>query len=176
MVISMKTARIRRKEEKKVELNNEEYSIKSMVKIIIIISILFCLFYFITTLIVKPNEKAESEVSLNENEILVSQLLNRQKDEYYVLAYKNSLYKNKGYMEVYNLYINQYLQKDEFLPFFYIDLDNALNKKHYSEDSNITNDLLELKLNDEVLFKIKDGKIEKTYEGKDKIIEKLSKL
>ena len=79
-------------------------------------------------------------------------------------------------MEVYNLYINQYLQKDEFLPFFYIDLDNALNKKHYSEDSNITNDLLELKLNDEVLFKIKDGKIEKTYEGKDKIIEKLSKL
>ena len=57
-----------------------------------------------------------------------------------------------------------------------IELDNALNKKYYSEDSNITNDLLELKLNDEVLFKIKDGKIEKTYEGKDKIIEKLSKL
>ena len=52
----MKTARIRKKEEKKVETINEEYSIKSMVKIIIIISIIFCLFYLVTLFIVKPNE------------------------------------------------------------------------------------------------------------------------
>lgn len=172
----MKTARIRKKEEKKVEIHNEEYSIKSMAKIIIIISVIFCLFYFVTTLIVKPTEKNESEITLSENEILVSQLLNRKNEEYYVLAHKQSLYKKSGYMDVYNLYIKEYLQKEEILPFYYINLDNALNKKYYGEEMNITNDLTELKLNDEVLFKIKTGKIEKTYEGKDKIIDKLSRL
>ena len=33
-----------------------------------------------------------------------------------------------------------------------------------------------MKLNDDVLFRIKDGKISKTYIGKDKIIDKLSTL
>ena len=172
----MKTARIRKKEEKKVEIHNEEYSIKSMAKIIIIISVVFCLFYFITTLIVKPVETNESEITLSENEILVSQLLSRKDDEYFVLAHKQSLYKNSGYMDVYNLYIKEYLQKEEILPFYYINLDNALNKKHFSEEMNITSDVAELKLNNEVLFKIKDGQIEKTYEGKEKIIDKLSRL
>lgn len=172
----MKTARIRKKEEKKVEIQNEEYSIKSMAKIIIIISVVFCLFYFITTLIVKPAQTNEGKINLSDNEILVSQLLNRKDDEYYVLAHKQSLYKNSGYMDVYNLYIKEYLQKQETLSFYYINLDNALNKKYYSEEINITNNLDELKLNDEVLFKINKGKIEKTYEGKEKIIDKLSRL
>jgi len=176
MVIFMKTARLRKKEEKKVETNNEQYSIKSMAKIIIIISVVFCLFYFITTLIVKPAEKTENEIALNENEILVNQLLNKKDTEYYVLAYKQTLYNNSGYLDVYNLYINEYLTKEETLPFYYIDLDNGLNKQYYSDEMNITTDLTKLKLNNEVLFKIKDGKIEKTYEGKDKIIDKLSRL
>lgn len=172
----MKTARIRKKEEKKIETHNEEYSIKSMVKITIIISVIFCLFYFITTLIAKPVENKESQVSLNENEILVNQLFNRKDDEYYVLVHKNSLYKNSGYMDIYNLYIEEYLQQEEKLSFYYIDLDNALNKQYYGDNLNITTDLTKLKLNDEVLFKIKNGKIEKTYEGKDNIIDKLSRL
>lgn len=172
----MKTARIRKKEEKKIETPNEEYSIKSMFKIIIIISIIFSLFYFVTALLVKPVEKNDSEVSLNENEILVNQLFNRKDEEYYVLVHKNSLYKNSGYIDVYNLYVDEYLKQEENLSFYYIDLDNALNKQYYGEELNITTDLTKLKLNDEVLFKIKDGKIEKTYEGKDKIIDKLSRL
>ena len=174
----MKTARIRKKEEKKVETINEEYSIKSMVKIIIIISVIFCLFYLITTFLVKPVEKNENtnDVSLNENEIIVSQLLNRKENEYYVLAHKNSLYENSGYMEVYNLYIDKYLKEENVLSFYYINLDNAINKNYYSDKMNITDNIDELKLSNEVLFKIKDGKIEKTYEGKDNIIEKLSRL
>ena len=67
-------------------------------------------------------------------------------------------------------------QKDSSLPFYYIDLDDGLNKKYLSEKMNITNEMKNLKLSDEVLFKIKEGKIEKTYIGNEEIIDKLSRL
>lgn len=179
----MKAAKIRKSKEKKVEMVNEGYSIKSMVKIIISILVIFGIFYGITVLIVEDKEVPElkQESVLDSSKITVGQLLSRKEKEYYVLAHKESLYETSGYVEssyldIYELYIREYINKEDSLEFYYIDLDNALNKKFYSEKLNITEELEELSLNDEVLFKIKNGKIEKTYVGKDKIISKLSKI
>lgn len=179
----MKAAKIRKSKEKKVEMVNEGYSIKSMVKIIISILAIFGIFYGITVLIVEDKEVPElkQESVLDSSKITVGQLLSRKEKEYYVLAHKESLYETSGYVEssyldIYELYIREYINKEDSLEFYYIDLDNALNKKFYSEKLNITEELEELSLNDEVLFKIKNGKIEKTYVGKDKIISKLSKI
>lgn len=179
----MKAAKIRKSKEEKVEMVNEGYSIKSMVKIIISILVIFGIFYGITVLIVEDKEVPElkQESVLDSSKITVGQLLSRKEKEYYVLAHKESLYETSGYVEssyldIYELYIREYINKEDSLEFYYIDLDNALNKKFYSEKLNITEELEELSLNDEVLFKIKNGKIEKTYVGKDKIISKLSKI
>lgn len=177
----MKIAKIRKKEEKKKESVIQEYSLKGMIKIVAILLIIFVVFYFITTLLVKPSEDSSNgAVVVDSSKITISQLLNRSEEEYYVIATKKSLYESSyidtNYIEMYNNYINKYKQQENSLSFYYIDLDDALNKKYLSKDLNITNQISEIKLNDEVLFKIKDGKIEKTYVGKNKIIDKLSRL
>jgi len=178
----MKIAKIRKKEEKKKESVTQEYSLRGMIKILAILLIIFGILFFITILLVKPSEDKNNggNVVVDSSKITISQLLNRNEEEYYVIATKKSLYESSyidtNYIDMYNNYINKYKQEENSLSFYYIDLDDALNKKYLSDKLNIKNEISEIKLNDEVLFKIKNGKIEKTYVGKDEIIDKLSRL
>jgi hypothetical protein len=182
MVIEMKVAKIKKKEIKEEVSSVEEYSLAKMFKIIVILLLLFALFYFITTVVVKNRTQTETNTPtvVDSSKITLSQLLSRKEDEYYVIATKPSLYGNSyvstDYINFYNDYINKYKQKEESLSFYYVDLDSALNKNYFGEELNIADDISKLKLNDEVLFKIKNKKIEKTYVGKDKILDKLSRL
>lgn len=175
-------AKIKKQKEKNTVNTTETYSIKSMIKIIFILLVVFGAFYFITTLLVKEkNDDIDNSVPvIDSTKITMSQILNRTEKEYYVIATKASLYESSyvetNYINFYNNYINQYKQEENALSFYYVDLDNALNKKYFGNELNITNDIAELKLNDEVLFKISDGKIEKSYVGKEKILDKLSRL
>lgn len=180
--MKVKTARIRKKDKKETKVIEQGYSLKSLITIIIVISFTFCVFYLITPIFIKPSlENEEVPSVIDESQITLNQLLNRREAEYYVLATKDSLYSGLGYINVnyndlYNSYINKYLEQDNSLKFYYVDLDNALNKKFISEELNISDNINELKINDEILFKIKDGIIEKTYVGNDEIIDKLSRL
>ena len=163
----------------KKDQNIEDYSIKKFIKILSFLIIIFLGFYFVTTIFIdKEHEnenKNQGEAVVDSSKIVLGQLLTREEQEYYVIATKPSLYKT-SYVQIYNKYINNYKQKENSIKFYYIDLDNALNNKYMSDKLNITNEILKLKLNDEVLFKINSGQIEKTYVGKEKILEKLSKL
>ena len=179
----MKVAKKKKiKEKKKKELVQEEYSIKQVIITVLIVCAIFVLFYFITTIFVKPNNNLNNTHTETEtNKITMGQLLNRKQNEYYVLATKKSLYKeiysDMDYQGLYNSYIENYESKEDALNIYYVDLDDALNKNFYDSDKlNITDDLSKLVVNDEVLFKIKDGKIEKTYVGSEKILDKLSRL
>lgn len=178
----MKIAKLRkREEEKKVDMS-ESYSMKSMIKILFVLLLVFGVFYLITFFVVSAPEPEDnnSVVVLDSTKITLSQLLNRKESDYYVIATKASLYQSSyvetNYVEFYNNYINEYKQKENSLAFYYVDLDDALNKKYLSEELNITDEISELKLNDETLFKITNGKIEKTYVGKDEILDLLSNL
>lgn len=182
MVIEMKVAKIKSKKTTKNIETKEEYSIKNMFKIVLIILIVFGVFYFITTLLIdrRKVEDSNSQAVIDSSKITLSQILNRVDEEYYVIATRKSLYESSyvetNYIQLYNNYINKYKQKENAYPVYYVDLDNALNKKYIGEEMNITNEISELVLNDEVLFKIKSGKIEKTYIGKEEILDKLSRL
>lgn len=177
----MKAAKLRKNTKKQEEINNvEQYSIKNMIIIVFIISIIFLLFYFITTFLVKPviiDSTNNSIEQIDSTKITLGNLLNRNNKEYYVLCTKPSLYKeNFNYNEIYNNYINDYSKKENSLNFYSVDLDDALNKSYLSDKINISEDLTNLKVNDEVLFKIKDKKIESYYVGNSEIIKVLSKL
>ena len=180
--MEMKVAKIRKKEkENKVE-TTESYSVKKMLKILFVLLLVFGVFYIITLILVKQDssDNDNTPAVIDSTKITMSQLLNRKEDEYYVIATKASLYESSyvetNYIEFYNNYINEYKQAEESLAFYYIDLDSALNKQYFGEELNITSEISKLQINDEVLFKISDGKIEKTYVGRDKIIDKLSRL
>ena len=177
----MKAAKLRKNTKKQESIENiEQYSLKSMIVIVAIIAGIFLLFYFITTFLVKPviqNNLNNTSTEINSTKITLNNLLNRSDDEYYVLCTKQSLYnENLDYNVIYNNYINDYSKKDESLKFYTVDLDDAFNKNYLSNEINVSNDLNELKLNDEVLFKIKDKKIEFYYVGNSEIIKELSDL
>ena len=154
--------------------------LKKMIMIVVILVVLFFVFYFITTLVINPseNENQTNEITeIDKTKITINHLLDRNESEYYVLATMESMYPHEiNYKEIYNKYINDYTSKDNALKFYSVDLDDALNKSYLGEKMNITNKLVDLKINDEVLFKIKNGKIENYYVGNSKIVDFLSNL
>ena len=180
----MKKAKIiktNKKQEKIVE--QDTYSLKNLIRIIIVLVIILGIFYLITTLVVdavKQDNINNTVTQIDSTKITLNNLLNRNEEEYYVLATKESLYNNINsqikYSELYNNYISEYASLEDALPFYAVDLDDALNKNYMSDELNITDDIGEIKLNDEVLFKIKDGKIEEYFVGSSDILEELSDL
>ena len=181
----MKKAKIAKTIEKKQTVNeNDNYSIKKLLMIILSLVIVFSIFYFITTLIVKPSKKGSGTNNLiqeiDTTKITLNHLLDRNETDYYVLVTKPSLYESKilkiNYIEIYNNYIKDYKNKDDSKKFYSVNLDDVLNKKYASDDINISENLNELKLNDEILFKISNHSIDKYYVGREEIIKALSNL
>ena len=166
-----------------VKMPKDSYSLKDLILIIIVLVVILGMFYLITVLIVKPAKDSNINNSVTEidyTKITLNNLLNRKEEEYYVLATKESLYaaisSDINYTQLYNNYISEYSSLENALPFYNIDLDDALNKNYVSNELNISNDISEIKLNDEVLFKIKNGKIDKYFVGNSKILKALSDL
>ena len=181
----MKAARIRKNNKKEKEKTfEEEYSFKKMSIIIITIIIVFLAFYFITTLVVKQvkDDNSNNVISeLDSTKITLNHLLDRKEQEYFVLATKKSLYQtssysNIDYTEIYNKYIKDYSLKENSIAFYYVDLDDALNRSFISEEINITENIENLRINDEILFKVIGGKINSYYVGNSEIIKALSSL
>lgn len=178
----MKVAKIKKNTKKEFPMQEDTYSIKNLIKILIILMLIFGTFYFITSFLIKDKSIKEdnSTAVIDSSKITLSQLLSQKDKEYYVIATKKSLdnssYVQTNYIELYNEYINKYTQNEDSLNFYYVDLDDALNKKYLSDKLNIVNEISKLEINNEILFKIKNNKIEKTYVGRDKIIDKLSRL
>ena len=179
----MKKAKINKVEKKQANVVIEEsYSIKNLIYIVLIIVAILGIFYFITTLVVKPVKlKPENTITeFDSTKITLNNLLDRKEKEYYVLATMESLYDSVNskikYSELYNNYITEYSKEEDSLPFYTINLDDALNKNYISDKTNISSNINEIKLNDEVLFKIKDKKIEEYYVGNKDILKILSSL
>lgn len=183
----MKKAKLKKvntKSEK--EIIKDEYTLKKLIIIVVILTITFGAFYFITLLVVdksdNKNNNGNSTSVIDSTKITLFQLLDRRENEYYVLATKNSMYKNMpstniNYSNIYNDYIKRYKNNNEYaITFYYVDLDDALNKNFIGEETTIGEDLTDLKLNNEVLFKIVDGKIESYSVGSQEIIDVLSNL
>lgn len=165
------------KEEKQME--KDSYSLKNLLSIIIALVVVLGIFYFITTLVVKPVKQDDTNNTITEidsKKITLNNLLNRKEVEYYVLATKESKNTHANYSELYNNYINGYNKEEGALSFYNVNLDDALNKNYLSDELNISDDISEIKLNDDVLFKIKNGKIEEYFVGSSDILEALSNL
>lgn len=166
----------KRVQKKQPVISNDNYQLKNMIIIITIIIIMFMVFYFITTTLIKDDEEVyleeETSTETQKEKILVGQIFNRSDKEYYVLAYKQ----DDQFINLYETYISEYTSNDNHLNFYKVDLDEGLNKSYISDELNISDDLKELKINDTVLFKIVDGKIDSYYVGNSKIIEYLKEI
>lgn len=175
----MKKAKLVKNNKKQEIMEKDSYSLKSFLLIILVLVIILGIFYFITTLVVKPVNPTDNDngvTIIDETKITLNNLLNRKEKEYYVLATKENNNTQANYQTLYNNYINEYKKQEEALTFYNINLDDALNKGYISDKLNISNDLSELKVNDDILFKIKDNKIEEYFVGSKDILKQLSTL
>ena len=175
----MKKAKLVKNNKKQEIIEKDSYSLKSFLLIILVLVIILGIFYFITTLVVKPVNPTDNDngvTIIDETKITLNNLLNRKEKEYYVLATKENNNTQTNYQTLYNNYINEYKKQEGVLTFYNVNLDDALNKGYISDKLNISNDLSELKVNDDILFKIKDNKIEEYFAGSKNIHKQLSTL
>ncbi len=176
----MKVAKLKeqKKEIKQKDiLVQDEYSIKKILITLGIVLLVFVAFYFITMLVIKPStsskEKYDYPVEFNFDLITINHLLDRKESEYYVLASKSDSKVN--YNEIYNNYLSKYKTEEDSFKIYKVDLSDSFNNNYIGE-TNITDNLSELKINEDVLFKIKDGKIEQYFVGSSNILATLSEL
>ena len=154
--------------------NEDTFKFKNLIAWIIVIIIVLVGFYFITNYVIdhKQDDTQQQESVIQTEKIIFGQIFDRKYNEYYVLAYKE----NSNLKGIYNRYISKYNKKDNHLNVFMINMDEAFNQKFISDKSNIVNDIKQLKISDETLFKIKDGKIEDYKSGSTEINSYLKEI
>lgn len=145
------------------------------IKLIIIVTIVFLLFYVLTSFLNKEEVVEEPKIvaEIQYETILVGNVLNQKNDSYYVLVRKADDI-NAG---LYQTYINLYKNTSEAKIVYYADLDNPLNLRFVSNESNFEiENILDLKLKETTLLEINEGKIKNAYDDKDSIKEILSSI
>lgn len=162
--------------------NNQGYTeednqkqVKWLLIISIIIAIVFMSFYFLTQYIVEKRTSSHNTVNKYEFEdesILLSQMLKQKEEEYYVIAIKP----NDPLTDQYNSGLVAYIQSEDSLPVYYVDMTKAMNKQVLGDETKITDDVRDIRLAETTLFHIKDGEISDSYSGANKVINQINIL
>lgn len=155
---------------------NSEMEYSKIIKITIGVILVLTLTYFITALasgeIKFGKEKVEEkETSIQYEEIIVGQMLNRNKNEYYVLLFDFTDSFASYYLSLKDSYINN----EDSLPFYIIDLEKHINSKYILKDGEELiekpNNLSEFKVTSPTIIKVKDNKVVERISGRDSILK-----
>lgn len=164
---------------KKSNLSNNEFV--KLLQLILIVTGIFLAFYLVTWLFTDNSDKNKKEeekpkVSIQYDEILMSNLLKQKDLEYYVLAYDAE----DKYYDSYNMYIHTYSTQKDAKRVYTSVLSNGFNKKFYDKELKESvidaADISKLKLKDTSLIRVRRGTIRNVYEGHEEIINFLSTL
>ena len=143
--------------------NTNEF--EKLIKLVVVVTIIFLVFYAITYLV---NRKTEEETStgaqIQYDNILIGDVLTQPNDEYYVMIYDSS----DHYKVLYQTYLNMYEGMVDSIRVYTADIENPFNKNFVSDKANFKiKDITDLKVTTSTLLKIKKGKIEKYYVGEN---------
>lgn len=144
---------------------------------IVIITLLIIGIAIALASIVKKNQKNNttntSEVTIQYDEILLSDLLEQSNNTYYVLVYS----KDDNNLNTYNTYLTNYKTKANALRVYYSIIENGFNKKYISDTKNyFVSNIDDLKIVNTTLLKVNGKKVVEAYDEKDSIISKLKNI
>jgi hypothetical protein len=132
------------------------------------------LFFLITSFVVE-NKKREPLLlppSIQYDEIIVSGLLNRISEKYYVLSYVGT-----ENLSLYNAYLQVYKTKSNSTRVHSLNLENAFNYNFLKEESNfVINSIEDIAFSQDTLLLIEKGKIVSVFEGKEAILIQLESM
>ncbi len=158
---------------KKANISTED-EFGKLIKLIILVTVIFLVFYGITFLVNREKEEEETQTGtkIQYDNILIGDLLTQPNDEYYVMIYDN----DDVYNVLYQTYLGLYAKKEDAIRYYTADLDNPFNSSFVGEKANFEiKTIKDLKLNASTLLKIKDGKIKEHYVG-EKLKEYLKEI
>lgn len=162
-------------------INEDTVKVISFIIILLIVSGLFALLFFINGKYVTKDKYQDEttttttttkEPTININQLIVDNMFGLEKKKtYYVLAYDSTDELNGSYL--YSLASSADI-KD--INVYTLDLTNAMNKKYYNKDKEANtkpSKASDVSINTNTLIVFKKGKVAEYITDKDKIIEKL---
>lgn len=155
--------------------NDMEYS--KIIKITIGVILVLAATYFVTALASgeikfgKSKKEVKEETSIQYEEIMVGQMLNRSDSEYYVLLFNFT----DTFASYYLTQKDNYITKDDALPFYIIDLEKSVNKDYVLGDEEALIEkpvrLVDFKATSPTIVRIKNRKIVERISGRDKVLD-----
>ena len=155
------------------EENEESFSIKEFVIVVVSVTLIFGLIYLLTVGAGKLGwfdehytKPAIEEAEISYDDILVGTILNRSEYEYYV-ALGDMENGNTTYLAG---LVSAYKNKENALKIYIVNLSDGLNKSVVSDESNtMVSNVNDLKINDQTLLHIKNKKVVESFVGIDNI-------
>lgn len=165
------------KESKSYSQNDDQFDVKRLITISLIVLAAVGIVYFVTAKFVinkSDSSKNSTEAEINYDVVSVGTILNRSYDEYYVLVFDSDSNKATYYSNM----ALAYSTSTNAIKIYTCDLSNGLNSK-YKSDSETGNaeakSISEFSFGEITLLYIKDGKVTKYIEGTEKINKELNK-
>jgi len=154
--------------------NSSSFELKKLSTILVSIIGVVCIFYIITVVVTKNigglRYSKDDEISeISYTDILASDILKKE-GSYYVLVHDN----DDVYMELYNSYLSSYTSSEDSLSVYYVDLNDALNKKYKADENDFSSS--NLHFSGTVLLKVANGNVESHYADNESISEHLKSL
>ena len=146
--------------------------------VIVFLIIIFLITAIATGEIKLGNKKTEEtkETTIQYEEIIAGQIMNRKVEEYYVLVFDFTSDQASYYLSL----RDGYKQKNDALSFYIVDSEKAFNQslkpneeEHYEQKPDKVENL---KTPSPTLLKIKQGKIVERTEGNDEVTKKLESI
>lgn len=148
----------------------------NLIIIIAIVCAVLLVFYFITVFINDRDKTAadldDTVATIQYDEIIVGEILNRTESEYLVLVEKENDV-NSG---LYQSYLSTYEAKENALRVYTVDLGNIFNSNSLGSETIIEGDVEDFKFNDSTIIKVMNGKISLSYIGNEQIENYLKEL
>ena len=158
--------------------SDEEIEIIGFIKVILVVIVCIAGIYLFTRIFVtkdllnkdKKEDEVAEEAKINYDFMNLGMMFNRPYTEYYALLYDADA-SNAGY---YTSVGSNYAGSEKSIKIYFVDLNSPFNQAYVSEETNpAAKTASELKVKFPTLIKIKNGKIVKYLEDKDKITEEL---
>lgn len=172
----MSNKKVNKKTNKKNIVTTENELI-NLTKIIVIVCVVLLAFYFITVLVNnKKNDNIDNSndttATIQYDEIIVGEILNRPENEYLVLVKKE----NDVNYDLYQSYLSIYSGKTNPLRVYNVDLGIIFNAAAVGEETVLFGDVQDFKFGDSTLIKVSNHEISQSFVGNEQIESYLKEL
>ena len=159
--------------------SNETDEFSKLVKIILLVTVIMVVFYFVTTIVtrkanaikavrnIKTNDKAEIQY----DNVIIGSMLNME-GSYYVLIENE----DDSNISEYKSLVQTIAANDDAPKIYTASLSNSFNKIYLSDDNKYDSNLENFKVKGTTLVKVSNHDIEETFDTYDSIKNKLDEL